>query len=107
VNDNDLTVPTSLGLKPHHYQLIKDVVLTHELVTHAWIFGSRALGTYRDNSDIDIAIEGTAITLTVVADMQARLEQSSLPFKVDFVVKHRITSSELLAHIENYGLQLK
>lgn len=105
--NSDVVIPASIGLKPHHYKLIEDIVLTHDLVAHAWIFGSRALGTYRDNSDIDIAIEGTAITLTVVADLQDRLEQSTLPFRVDLVVKHRITSCELLTHIETYGLKLK
>lgn len=105
--NNDAVMPESIGLKLHHYQLIRDVVLNHDLVENAWIFGSRALGTYKDNSDIDIAIEGTAITLSVVADLQDRLEQSSLPFNVDLVVKHRITSSELLAHIDTCGLKLK
>jgi predicted nucleotidyltransferase len=107
VINNDIALPSLIGLKPHHYQLITDVVLNHELVAHAWIFGSRALGTHKDNSDIDIAIEGSAITLSVLADLHDQLEQSSLPFKVDLVVKNRITSSELLAHIETYGYKLK
>lgn len=61
----------------------------------------------KDNSDIDIVIEGDGISLSVVAGLQDRLEQSSLPFKVDLLVKHRITSNELLAHIDTYGIKLK
>ncbi|WP_413111972.1 nucleotidyltransferase family protein [Thaumasiovibrio sp. DFM-14] len=102
-----LDKPASVGLKPHQYQLIEGIVLSHDLVTHAWIFGSRALGTYKDNSDIDIAIEGNDISLSVVAELIDSLEQSSLPFKVDLLVKHRITSRELLDHIETYGIKLK
>ncbi len=105
--NSDLVIPASIGLKPHQFQLIQDIVLDHDLVIHAWLFGSRALAAYKDNSDIDIAIEGSDITLNVVADMQDRLEQSSLPFKVDLLVKHSATSSELLAHIETYGFRLK
>lgn len=97
----------SIGLKPHQYQLIANIVLSHDLVSHAWIFGSRALGTFKDSSDIDIALEGSELSLSVVAELQDRLEQSSLPYKVDLLVKHRITSSELLAHIDRYGIQLK
>lgn len=97
----------SIGLKPHQYQLIANIVLSHDLVSHAWIFGSRALGTFKDSSDIDIALEGSELSLSVVAELQDRLEQSSLPYKVDLLVKHRITSSELLAHIDQYGIQLK
>jgi predicted nucleotidyltransferase len=107
VNDSYLVSPGSVGLKPHQYQLIEDVVLNHASVIHAWVFGSRALGTYKDNSDIDIVIEGDGISLSVVAGLQDRLEQSSLPFKVDLLVKHRITSNELLAHIDTYGIKLK
>ncbi|AXY02094.1 nucleotidyltransferase domain-containing protein [Vibrio alfacsensis] len=106
--DNGCLVdPTLIGLKTHQYQLIKDIVLNHDLVTRAWVFGSRALGTFKDNSDIDIALEGRDISLSVLAGLQDRLEQSSLPFTVDLVVKHKITSTELLAHIETHGIKLK
>ncbi|MGF1747130.1 nucleotidyltransferase family protein [Vibrio cionasavignyae] len=99
--------PSSIGLKPHQYQLISDVILDNALVVHAWVFGSRAMGNYKDSSDIDIALEGEAISLSVIATLQDRLEQSSLPFKVDLLVKHKISSKALLTHIETHGLKLK
>lgn len=99
--------PVLLGLKAHQYRLIEEIVLNHACVIHAWLFGSRALGTYRDNSDIDLVLEGDALSLHVIAQLQERLELSSLPFKVDLLIKHKITSRELLAHIETHGIQLK
>lgn len=96
-----------IGLKPHQYQLVSDVVLSHPMVEHAWIFGSRALGTFKESSDIDIALEGQALTLNDIVVMLDALEQSSLPYRVDLLIKHQITSSELLAHIERCGLQIK
>ncbi|SON50984.1 Nucleotidyltransferase (fragment) [Vibrio tapetis subsp. tapetis] len=77
------------------------------MVVHAWVFGSRALGIYQDSSDIDIALEGEGTSFSVVAGFQDRLEQSSLPFKVDLLVKRKVTSSDLLAHIEEYGIKIK
>lgn len=59
VNESYLVKPDSVGLKPHQYQLIEDIVLNYALVTHDWVFGSRVLGTYKDNSDIDIVMRGT------------------------------------------------
>jgi predicted nucleotidyltransferase len=56
---------------------------------------------------VDIALEGAEISIKVLADLLEALEQSSLPYKVDLVVKNKIVSQELLNHIEEYGLQLK
>ncbi|MDE1344941.1 nucleotidyltransferase domain-containing protein [Vibrio aestuarianus] len=77
------------------------------MVECAWVFGSRALGTFKESSDIDIALEGKALTLNEIAMMLDTLDQSSLPYKVDLLIKHKITSPELLAHIEQHGLQIK
>ncbi|GIA22041.1 nucleotidyltransferase domain protein [Vibrio cholerae] len=42
---------TKIGLKPHQYALIREAVLQDSRVERAWIFGSRALGTFKDSSD--------------------------------------------------------
>nr|WP_254068223.1 nucleotidyltransferase domain-containing protein [Vibrio aestuarianus] len=86
---------------------MNDVILSNPLVERAWVFGSRALGTFKESSDIDIALEGQALTLNEIALMLDTLDQSSLPYKVDLLIKHKITSPELLAHIEQHGLQIK
>ncbi|NGZ14856.1 nucleotidyltransferase domain-containing protein [Vibrio aestuarianus] len=100
-------VSIKIGLKLHQYQLLNDVILSNPLVERAWVFGSRALGTFKESSDIDIALEGQALTLNEIALMLDTLDQSSLPYKVDLLIKHKITSPELLAHIEQHGLQIK
>lgn len=100
-------VSIKIGLKLHQYQLLNDVILSNPLVERAWVFGSRALGTFKESSDIDIALEGQALTLNEIALMLDTLDQSSLPYKVDLSIKHKITSPELLAHIEQHGLQIK
>nr|WP_246203201.1 nucleotidyltransferase domain-containing protein [Vibrio aestuarianus] len=86
---------------------MNDAVLSNPLVERAWVFGSRALGTFKESSDIDIALEGQSLTLNEIAMMLDTLDQSSLPYKVDLLIKHKITSPELLTHIEQHGLQIK
>lgn len=100
-------VSIKIGLKLHQYQLLNDAVLSNPLVERAWVFVSRALGTFKESSDIDIALEGKALTLNEIALMLDTLDQSSLPYKVDLLIKHKITSPELLAHIEQHGLRIK
>ena len=98
---------TRFGLTPTQYQQLVKWVLQDTRVQRAWIFGSRALGTFKDGSDIDLALEGEALTLHDIAMMLANLEQSTLPFKVDLLLKEHIGSPELLAHIRQHGVQVK
>lgn len=95
-----------LGLKPHHYQWLCEVIASHPEITAAWIFGSRAMGTYKESSDIDIALEGQHINLNTLASLHEQFEYSTLPFHVDLVVKEKVSSPELLAHIERYGVAI-
>ncbi|WP_117232497.1 nucleotidyltransferase family protein [Vibrio maerlii] len=99
--------PSKFGLKPHHFELLNEVVFSHSKVRKAWVFGSRALGTYKDSSDIDIALEGEMLDLSIIAELAFNLEQSSLPFKVDLVVTSTITTPELLEHIREHGVRVK
>ncbi|WP_346330222.1 nucleotidyltransferase domain-containing protein [Salinivibrio sp. HTSP] len=105
--DNNATFLIEIGLKPHQFQLIQDMVISHPGVQHAWIFGSRATGTFRDNSDIDIMLEGNTLTFNDVAIIQDKLEQSTLPYTVDIVLKHQTQSSELITRIREEAKQVK
>ncbi|WP_394329763.1 nucleotidyltransferase family protein [Salinivibrio costicola] len=104
---NNATLLMEMGLKPHQFQLLQDMVFSHPGVQHAWIFGSRATGTFRDNSDIDIMLEGNTLTLNDLAIIQDKLEQPTLPFTVDIVLKHQTQSSELITRISEEAKQVK
>lgn len=56
-------------------------------------FGSRASSTHRKNSDLDIFIDDKTIKPSDMSYMQEAFEQSSLPFKIDIVLKSRIDDS--------------
>ena len=53
----------------------------------AYLFGSRAVGTYRPFSDIDIALDarGKAVSPRMLSDMREAMEESHIPFRVDVV----------------------
>ena len=38
--------------------MLQAVIARHPRVSEAWLFGSRAMGTHRPESDIDIALYG-------------------------------------------------
>lgn len=73
-------------------------------IEEAIIFGSRAKGTFKKGSDIDIAIKGKGIDHTVIASLSFLLnEESATPYFFDIVHFEEITEKELLAHVNRVG----
>jgi predicted nucleotidyltransferase len=57
-----------------------------------WLFGSRAAGTARSFSDIDIALDaGTnPVSRDLLVRLSCALEESHIPFRVDIVDMHAV-----------------
>lgn len=75
-----------LDLHPDHLQIVRHI-LQHRLPQHeVWAFGSRAKGTAKTYSDLDLAIiTSQALDLGVYAALTDDFSDSDLPFKVDVV----------------------
>ena len=57
-----------------------------------FIFGSRAKGAHRPDSDLDILIMDKNIRPEVVSYLNEDFEKSEIPYKVELVLKSRIDS---------------
>jgi predicted nucleotidyltransferase len=66
------------------------------------LFWSRALGTARNGSDIDIALFGD-ITYRDIVDISIEYDDLYLPYHVDFVVYDTIKNQDLKNHIDRVG----
>lgn len=75
-------------------------------VKSAYLFGSRAIGTYKESSDIDIVLIGATLTLSDIADLLSEIELTTIPYKVDLLVKHKIKNIALLDHIDKLAVKL-
>lgn len=53
------------GLTDEDREGIQSVLATCPKVQKAILFGSRAMGTFRSASDVDIALEGEGLTLLI------------------------------------------
>ena len=69
----------------------------------AVLFGSRAIGTFRGASDLDLAIEGDDLNLADLVAVRSRIGRLELPFEVDLVIRAKITNSDVEKHIQKYG----
>lgn len=69
------------------------------------LFGSRAMGTFKPYSDIDLALHGIR-DASGLARFRGDLEELALPYKFDIVAYDAIQFVPLLAHIKRFGRQI-
>ena len=67
------------------------------------LFGSRAKGTFRIGSDIDIALKGGNLKLNDILDATLVIDKLLLPYKLDLVIYTRIEEPALIEHINRVG----
>lgn len=93
-----------------YVQQIKDIVLTcmAEEPVCIFLFGSWARGTMRHGSDVDIAVEYMegASDLLKIGELRERLEESTVPYRVDIVDMQR-ASETLVQEIRKEGIRWK
>lgn len=94
----------SFGLNEDELTEIINVLKAFPEVEQAWIFGSRALKTYKRGSDIDIAIFGSHLDLIITAISYRCNEELLLPYFFDIVDYNGITNKELKEHIDRVGI---
>lgn len=71
------------------------------------IFGSRAMGNYRNGSDIDLAVWGSGLTSSKVQRFSATLnEEMQIPYMVDLLYYDEIHNEALKEHINTHGLPI-
>jgi predicted nucleotidyltransferase len=75
-----------IDMRPEHLAIVRDILSGCVPDREVWAFGSRARGTAKPYSDLDLAILGDApLSLDVSAILAEALSESDLPYKVDIV----------------------
>ena len=90
------------GLSNEIYEKIINIVKKYEY--NFILFGSRARGDYKPNSDIDIAIEH--IKEEDVYKIQNDFDLLDIPYTFDLVFIKENTNKDLLESIKNEGVKL-
>ena len=71
------------GLPPDTIARIARVLAAYPGVERAILYGSRASGTQRDGSDIDLCLVGASLTLTDQMKIETDLDDLLLPYRID------------------------
>ena len=81
-------------LTPREIDLLRTVFRRHPEIERVCLFGSRATGTNRPESDVDLVAWG-ALDAQAQARIAAELDELPLPYLFDFEVYDRIAHEEL------------
>jgi len=91
------------GLEDDVIARIRAVLARYPQVDKALIYGSRAMGTDRPGSDIDLALFGKHIDLQLVNRISNDLDDLMLPWMFDLTIFHHIDNPDLIDHINRVG----
>ncbi len=93
------------GLTAEELKMICDLFCTYPQITRINIFGSRALGNYKHNSDIDLTIWGK-VNRALLGTISLELDNLPLPYLFDINIYDQIQHRPLQEHIDQYSQTL-
>jgi len=98
-----MTSASGHGLPTATVEQICHVLAKHSEVEKAILYGSRAKGNFRPGSDIDLALVGPKLTLSVLLKIETELDDLLLPQEIDLALYDSIDSASLVDHIKRVG----
>ncbi|MBM9538205.1 nucleotidyltransferase domain-containing protein [Desulfobulbus alkaliphilus] len=91
------------GIPQQELAQIQSIFRRYPDIARVVLFGSRAKGTARPSSDIDLAVEGIQSDLRLEA-LALDLDELPLPYRFDVKAIATINNPALLAHIDRVGV---
>jgi predicted nucleotidyltransferase len=92
------------GLKETTIERIGAVFAGFSQVEKAVLHGSRAKGTFKNGSDIDLTLHGKELTLNVVFRVDQGVDDLLLPYTFDLSIFQRLSDPDLIDHIQRVGI---
>lgn len=90
------------GLRAGEIERIRSVLAAHPAVEQALVYGSRAKGTHRPGSDLDLVLVGP-VSHEELNQIESELDDLLLPYPLDLSAHARIEKPALLDHIQRVG----
>lgn len=92
------------GLRHTDLIYLNELFWEYPVIEQVWIYGSRAKGTNRPGSDVDLALVGPGVTQQIVAHIHFVLEEDSpMPFFFDVLHWNTLMNPKLKNEIERTG----
>lgn len=97
---DDFGIPKDLLLN------LKEIFSKHSEVNCVKIYGSRAKGTFREGSDVDITLIGNDIDNTILNNIEFEIDELDSPYLFDVSIYSQLSSVNLKEHIDRIGIEI-
>lgn len=94
---------TMYGLSNEIIQGLCEVFQSQPNIRKVILFGSRAKGNYTTGSDIDLAVQADGLSFRQLMDINARIEDLGLLYKVDVILYDKVAGTPIGEHIDRVG----
>ena len=94
------------GLSEKALDLLRTTFAATPHVERVIVYGSRAMGNFRQGSDIDLVLEGSSLTWHDLLRLETVLDDLMLPWNIDLSLRSHIDNPALLEHIARVGKPL-
>ncbi|WP_333875898.1 nucleotidyltransferase domain-containing protein [Methylobacter sp.] len=92
------------GLKEQTIEQINSVFTRYPEVEQIILYGSRAKGTYKTGSDIDLTLKGNNLDLAMINKISNDIDDLLLPYSFDISIFNQISNANLVDHINRVGV---
>jgi len=95
---------SEFGLPARIASHLRQILADFPEVEKAVIYGSRAKGTHKQGSDIDLTLFGDRLNSDIRSKIAARLDESTIPYIVDLSLYADLNHAKLREHIDRVGV---
>ncbi len=92
-----------LGLSVAHQQELQELFARESVISEVILYGSRAKGTFKPGSDVDLTFKGEGLTTPWLLDFSIKVDDLLMPYEFDLSILSHIENEDLLEHIERVG----
>ena len=92
------------GLKDIELEKICHLFAKNERIESVILYGSRAKGTYKPFSDVDITLVGSELTRSDLNHLLLSIDDLLLPYQFDISIFHTLKNPDLIDHIQRGGI---
>lgn len=94
------------GMLDEELKLMHDIFAQTSTLEKVVLYGSRAKGTNKPFSDVDITLVGDRLSDEELTDVMYRLSESSLPYFCDVSLFKNLSNPALIDHIRRMGKEI-
>lgn len=93
------------GLSPAASEALLGTLRSCPRVEEVWLYGSRAMGSHRPGSDVDLTLVGHQLSHPDRLDLMEAIDALMLPWSVDLSLLAELPA-DLRAHVSRVGRRL-